>query len=331
MSAMPLYPLQFEPIYQYRPWGGRRLGSLLSARLPGDEPIGEAWLLSDRDDNASRVAEGPLKGMTIAELAAQSPDELLGVFAGRLKRFPLLLKLLDVNQRLSVQVHPSDKYPSLIPTGETGKTEAWVVLENGPQARVFAGLRTVTTADRLRRSLVDGTVTDELAGFTPTPGDAVLIRAGTVHSLANVVVFEIQQNSDVTFRLYDWGHIDPRTLRLRPLQIEQALSCIDFEQGAVTPLIPRALERRPVFREKLIHCDQFAVTRNSGRLPFVVGKAAMPRVLLGLAGRAELEYAGQSYAFCKGQVLLLPAVVGECLCRPDGAVSLLEISVPELS
>jgi mannose-6-phosphate isomerase len=159
----------------------------------------------------------------------------------------------------------------------------------------------------------------------------VLIRAGTVHSLANVVVFEIQQNSDVTFRLYDWGHIDPRTLRRRPLQIERALACIDFEQGAVTPLVPRAVERRPVLREKLIQCDQFSVTRNSGRLPFVVGKAAVPRVLLGLAGRAELEYAGQSYAFRRGQILLLPAVVGECLCRPDGAVSLLEVAVPEPS
>jgi mannose-6-phosphate isomerase len=293
--------------------------------VPGDEPIGEAWLLSDRDDHPSRVADGPLQGKTIAELTAQAPDELLGSLAGRFKRFPLLLKLLDVKQRLSVQVHPSDAYPSLIPSGETGKTEAWVVLENGAGARIFAGLKTGSSARRMRRAIADGTVAEELAEFTPNPGDAVLVRAGTVHSLADVVVFEIQQNSDVTFRLYDWGHIDPRTLRLRPLQIEQALSCIDFEQGAVTPLIPRALERRPVFREKLIHCDQFAVTRNSGRLPFVVGKAAMPRVLLGLAGRAELEYAGQSYAICTGQVLLLPAVVGECLCRPDGAVSLLEI------
>jgi mannose-6-phosphate isomerase len=331
MSETPLYPLQFEPLYQYRLWGGRRLGPLLSARLPGEEPIGEAWLLSDRDDHASLVADGPLKGSTIAELVAQSPDELLGVFAGRLKRFPLLLKLLDVKQRLSVQVHPSDAYQDLIPIGETGKTEAWVVLENGPGARIFAGLRTAATASQLRRVLADGTVADEVAGFTPTPGDAVLIRAGTVHSLVDVVVFEVQQNSDVTFRLYDWNHIDPRTQRPRPLQVEQAMACIDFEQGVVTPLIPRVLERRPVLREKLIHCDQFAVTRSSGALPFVVGKTAMPRVLVGLAGKGEVEYAGHSYGFCRGQVLLLPAVVGECLCRPDGIVSLLEISLPEPS
>jgi mannose-6-phosphate isomerase len=330
MDAVPLYPLRFEPLYQYRLWGSRRLSRLLSAPLPGNEPIGEAWLLSDRDDHPSRVADGPLKGKTIAELTTQSPDELLGRLAGRFRRFPLLLKLLDVKQRLSVQVHPSDLYPELIPVGETGKTEAWVVLENGPGARIFAGLKTGATAGRIRAAIADGTVADELAEFTPIPGDAVLIPAGTVHSLADVVVFEMQQNSDVTFRIYDWNHIDPRTLRPRPLQVDQAMTCIDFGRGPVTPLTPRMIERRPVLREKLIHCDQFAVTRISGREPFMVGRAETPRVLACLAGGGHLEYAGQTYAFDTGQVVLSPAVVGECLCRPHGTVSLVEISLPEL-
>ena len=329
MDATPLYPLRFEPLYQYRLWGSRRLGRLLSAPLPGDGPIGEAWLLSDRDDQSSRVAEGPLQGKTIAQLAAQSPDELLGRLAGRFRRFPLLLKLLDVKQRLSVQVHPSDVYRGLIPVGETGKTEAWVVLESGSGARIFAGLKPGATASRMRTAIADGTVADELAEFVPLAGDAVLIRAGTVHSLADVVVFEIQQNSDVTFRIYDWNHIDPRTLQRRPLQVEKAMACIDFEQPAVTPLTPRMMERRPVLREKLIDCEQFAATRISGREPFVVGKAQTPRVLACLAGKGHLEYAGQSYTFGRGQVLLSPAVVGECLCRPHGAICLLEISLPE--
>jgi mannose-6-phosphate isomerase len=329
MDAVPLYPLRFEPLFQYRLWGSRRLSRLLSAPLPGNEPIGEAWLLSDRDDQPSRVADGPLKGKTIAELTTRSPDELLGRLAGRFRRFPLLLKLLDVKQRLSVQVHPSDVHQGLIPVGETGKTEAWVVLENGPGARVFTGLKTGATAGRMRAAIADGTVADELAEFTPAPGDAVLVPAGTVHSLSDVVVFELQQNSDVTFRLYDWNHIDPRTLQRRPLQVEQAMACIDFGQGTVTPIIPRMIERRPALREKLIQCDQFAVTRISGREPFMVGKAETPRVLACLAGRGHLEYAGQSYAFGRGQVVLSPAVVGECLCRPHGAVSILEISLPE--
>ena len=317
MVASALYPLRFEPLYQYRLWGGRRLGRLLSAPLPGNEPIGEAWLLSDRDDHASRVADGPLKGKTIAELTAQSPSELLGKLAGRFRRFPLLLKMLDVKEPLSVQVHPSEK------------TEAWVVLENGPKAHIFAGLKAGTTVSRMRRAIADGTLADQLAEFTPHPGDAVLIRAGTVHSLADVVVLELQQNSDVTFRLYDWDHIDPKTSRPRPLQVEQAIACIDFKQGAVTPVTPRLLERCPVVQEKVIQCDQFAATRISGRLPFVVGKTDTPRVLVCLAGSGHLEYAGQTYELTKGHVLLSPAVVGACLCRPHGSVSILEISLPE--
>ena len=143
MSQMPLYPLRFEPIYQYRLWGGRRLAELLTAPLPGDGPIGEAWILSDRDDHSSRVANGPLKGQTITQLLEQSREQLLGKLAQRFRRFPLLLKFLDAREMLSVQVHPADAQTDLLPAGETGKTEAWVVLEAetekphlcGPEAR----------------------------------------------------------------------------------------------------------------------------------------------------------------------------------------------------
>jgi mannose-6-phosphate isomerase len=329
MRATPLYPLRFEPIYQYRPWGGRRLDTLLSASLPGDGPIGEAWLLSDREEYASRVVDGPLKGKTIGEVAAQSPDELLGRLSGRFRRFPLLLKLLDVKDRLSVQVHPSNADRGFLPIGETGKTEAWVVLESGPGARIFAGFKRSITAGRMRRALAEGGVAEELAEFTPEPGDAVLIRAGTVHSLADVVVFELQQNSDVTFRLFDWDHVDSRTRQPRSLQVEQAMACLDFGQGPVLPLVPRVEKTAPVLREDLIRCQQFGITRISGRVPFIVGCASLPRVLACLAGAGQVEYAGRSYPLDRGQVLLLPAVAGECLCRPQGAMSILEISPPE--
>ena len=330
MKATSLYPLRFEPIYQYRLWGGRRLASLLSAPLPDDDPVGEAWLLSDRDDHPSRVADGPLKGRTIGQLLAQSPEQLLGKLSGRFNRFPLLLKFLDVKQRLSVQVHPSDAEKNLIPAGDTGKTEAWVVLESGPQARIFAGLKANATADSLRRGVLDATVTDQLASFTPKPGDAVLIRAGTVHALGDVVVFEVQQNSDVTFRLYDWDHLDPRTGQQRPLQVDQAMACIDFEQGAIRPLTPLVEATQPVLREKLVHCAQFSMTRISGQLSFMVGAASLPRVLMCLAGTGQLEHAGRNYTLSRGDVLLLPAEVGECSCRPQGVLSVLEISLPEL-
>src|SRR5580698_8237283 len=117
MSRIPLYPLRFEPIYQYRLWGGRRLADLLTTPLPGDGPIGEAWLLSDRDDHVSKVAAGPLKGSTIRQLLEQSPDQLLGKLAGRFRRFPVLLKFLDARDKLSVQVHPSDRQRDALPSG----------------------------------------------------------------------------------------------------------------------------------------------------------------------------------------------------------------------
>src|ERR1700735_447185 len=162
MSPPPLYPLRFEPIYQYRLWGGRRLADLLTAPLPSG-PVGEAWILSDRDDHASQVVDGPLKGQTISELLKQFPEQILGKLAHRFRRFPLLLKFLDVHEMLSVQVHPTKANSNLLPAGETPKTEAWVVLEAGVQSRIYAGLKPDTTEVDLRRALTNGTVADDLA------------------------------------------------------------------------------------------------------------------------------------------------------------------------
>jgi len=331
MNKIPLYPLLFEPIYQYRLWGGRRLADLLAAPLPADEPIGEAWILSDRADHASSVRDGPLRGQTITQLMQQSPVQMLGKLAGYFSRFPLLLKFLDVRKKLSVQVHPPDAYAALIPAGETGKTEAWVVLEKGLDARIYAGLKPATTAKVLRAALASGTVENLLASFTPKLGDGVFIRAGIVHSLSDVVVFEVQENSDVTFRLYDWEHVDPKTGQPRPLQIDQAIDCIDFAQGEIEPIFPKIDETSPARREKLVFCDHFGLWRIRGEASFIVGKSETPRVLVCIAGRGELDYSGVNYAFGKGDVLLLPAVVGACSCRPNRAVTLLEISLPEVS
>src|ERR1035438_1411504 len=159
-----LYPLRFEPIYQYRLWGGRHLANVLTALLPSG-PIGEAWLLSDRDDHQSRVADGPLKGQTIGQLLEQFPEQMLGKLAQRFRRFPLLLKFLDAREMLSVQVHPSDAHTELLPKGESAKTEAWVVLVAGTNSRIYAGLKPGTTAAELRHALTNGTVADHLACF----------------------------------------------------------------------------------------------------------------------------------------------------------------------
>jgi mannose-6-phosphate isomerase len=329
VQARP-YPMRFEPIYEYRLWGGRRLAHLLGAPLPGDDPIGEAWVLSDRGDHPSRVADGPLKGRTIAQLMEQSPEQLLGRLAGRFSRFPLLLKFLDVREMLSLQVHPADDRKDLLPAGETGKTEAWVVLEAGPKSRIYAGLKPGITAADLRRAVACGVVADNVASFIPKQGDSVFIPAGTVHSLGgDVVVFEIQENSDVTFRLDDWGHVDPKSGRPRALQVDQALSAIDVAQGAVAPVAPVVEEAKPVERERLFDCDHFRLWRLRGQSPFAVGAAGAPRVLVCIEGTGRVEHGGETYAAAKGDVLLLPAAVGVCAFRPSGAVTLLEVALPE--
>ena len=331
MKEIPLYPLRFVPAYQYRVWGGRRLRDLLAAPLPGTGPIGEAWLLSDRHNHAGVVSDGALKGETLGTLLQKSPGQLLGQLSKTFQRFPLLLKFLDVRKSLSVQVHPSDAYRDLIPGGNTGKSEAWVLLEQGPEARIYAGLKPGTTNDVLRQAIANEGVADRLASFAPKAGDSVLIPAGTLHSLRDVVVFEVQQNSDVTFRLYDWNQIDPETGQPRPLQVEQAMACIDFGQGAIGPLIPLVEETNPALRERLVHCEHFGMVRISGQLPFIVGELGICRVLVCLSGSAHLEYSGIRYPIIRGNVLLLPAVVGACCCRPDGFISLLEISLPDPS
>jgi len=138
-------------------------------------------VLSDRQDHQSCVVNGPLQGRTIGQLLKQSPEQLLGKLAGRFRRFPLVLKFLDAREMLSVQVHPSDAHEDLIPPGETGKTEAWVVLEAGKESRIDPGLKPGTNSADLRRALTNGTVADDLVCFTPKPGDAVFLSAGTVH------------------------------------------------------------------------------------------------------------------------------------------------------
>jgi mannose-6-phosphate isomerase len=329
MSQTSLYPLRFEPIYQYRLWGGRRLADRLTAPLPGDDPIGEAWVLSDREDHPSRVANGPLTGRTIGELMDEYPAQMLGELVPRFRRFPLLLKFLDAREMLSVQVHPSDAHRDLLPKGESGKTEAWVVLEAGTGSRVYAGLKPGTTAKDLRSALANGTVTDDLACFTPQPGDGVFLPAGTVHTLGGgVVVFEVQQNSDVTFRLYDWGHVDAKTGQPRALQVDQALACVDFAERAAGPVAPVTEATMPVRRERLFQCEHFGLWRLCGQWPFTVGVADVPRVLVCIEGEGKLEHDGSTYPVGKGEVWILPAVAGACFFEPHGAVTVLEIALP---
>jgi mannose-6-phosphate isomerase len=282
-------------------------------------PIGEAWVLSDRDDHASAVDNGTLKGQTIGQLMSEFPEQMMGKLAGRFQRFPLLLKFLDAQEMLSVQVHPGYPANQPLPEGETAKTEAWVVIDAGKDSRIYAGLKPGATPDRLRRCITDGTLADHLASFTPKPGDGVFIPAGTVHALGgDVVVFEIQQNSDTTFRLYDWGHIDTKTRKPRALQVDQALGCIDFADGAAG-LVNPILDATAPERELVFDCEPFRLWRLRSDSPFPVGGVDLPRVLVCVEGTGQIEHdarlmqsKGAKYGCCRpisGFAVFCPAML----------------------
>jgi mannose-6-phosphate isomerase len=331
MTQASLYPLKFDPIYQYRIWGGRRLENLLNKALPPDDPIGEAWVLSDRDDHPSVVAEGPLKGQTIKQIMEVSADELLGRYAVNYRRFPLLLKFLDAQQVLSVQVHPADDMKEYIPEGESGKTEAWVVLETGPKGLIYAGLKPGTTRESLQKDLDAHKVVDDLASFAPKPGDAVLIKAGTVHTLADLVVFEVQENSDVTYRLYDWDRVDEKTGKPRDLQVKEALACIDLAQTSIGPVAPAKNDEETLLKEKLLDSDHFLVWRLTCKSICTIGEEGEPSILVGINGDSEIQTHSNTYTLSKGEVMLLPASVGPCkLIAKNGSV-ILEVHLPDMN
>lgn len=327
MNQTALYPLLFKPIYQYRLWGGRRLSNLLSEPLP-EGPVGEAWILSDRDDHASEVTNGKLKGKTLSELFKHEQKALMGIHAGMYERFPLLLKFLDAREVLSVQVHPSDDQKKYIPKGDTGKTEAWVVLETGAKSLIYAGLEPGTDETVLRKALAENKVDKYVHCFTPKIGDAVFIHSGTVHTLADVIVFEIQENSDTTYRLYDWNRIDEKTGRPRELQIDKAIACIDFAITNVGPVTPVPETGAPVKREELFNNEHFKLECICTVLKFDIDTGDEPRILVCTHGVAQIQYESATCTLKRGDVMLLPASVASVTVLPQGEITLLEATIP---
>src|SRR5262245_5997713 len=179
MARLPLYPLRFEPIFKSMLWGGRRLPAYLDRAVDHDDPVGEAWMLSDVDGSPSRVAEGPLAGVTLRELLADDPARVVGAAKAPQGRFPLLLKFIDARQELSVQVHPDDEQAATLGPGKFGKTEAWVILESDPAtSRIYAGFAEGITASDFRSALETKTTPRTLHSFTPNAGDCVFLEAG---------------------------------------------------------------------------------------------------------------------------------------------------------
>ncbi|HQM53473.1 MAG TPA: class I mannose-6-phosphate isomerase, partial [bacterium] len=256
-AAVPLYPLRFEPICKEKVWGGRRIEGVYGRPLAPGARVGESWEIADHGGDVSRVAEGPLAGRSLRELVAEDPERILGeaLAARRFDRFPLLFKLLDASAHLSVQVHPPDGYAAGHERGEWGKTELWYVAAAERGAALLCGLRPGLGREELTRALAEGRVDGCLRRIAVKPGDALFVPAGMVHAVcAGVLLFEIEENSDVTYRLFDWGRAG------RPLHLAKALEVVDFDLR-LDPLVCARWEEGDGFRAApLARCRHFAAT-----------------------------------------------------------------------
>lgn len=326
MAAPKLYPLKFEPIFKSMLWGGTRLPAFLDRPAePGGDPVGEAWVLSDVDGHPSRVANGPLAGATLRDLLADHPRRVLGPAKPVNGRFPLLLKFIDARQELSVQVHPNDAQAHARRPGQNGKTEAWVVLEADPAtSKIYAGFRPGVCADTFRAAMADRAAHRTLHQFTPRRGDCVFLKAGTVHAIgADILLFEVQQTSDITYRLYDWDRVDAKTGQPRELHIEDGLACSDFAAGPCHPVAAEVEADGPGRRERLVRCEHFTLHRVTAEVPTAVGEPGRCRVVVCVGGAGTL--AGEPVRV--GDVVLLPAEVGAAELVPHGSITVLECGV----
>ncbi len=325
-STIPWHPLRFVPRYQERIWGGRSLAALYGRELPPGRPIGESWEIVDRPEAESVVAEGPLQGRTLRELMAAAPEGVLGDAVSRDGRFPLLVKILDARDVLSLQVHPPAAKAREL--GGEPKTEAWYFTAAEADAGILAGLRRGTTRAEFERRLGDGTVAECFHRAAVRAGDAMFLPSGRVHALgAGVVLFEIQENSDTTYRVYDWNRpgLDGRP---RALHVAESLASIDFddfEPGLVDAPWRDAggwqvkeLAAAPAFRVWLEATKSTSTSTSTG--PATTNGERRERVLRGrvvgvVRGELEVEGCGRSLRLGAGDFCLLPAALGEVAWR----------------
>ena len=308
-----LYPLTFHPLLKERVWGGRRLSDLFGKLLPPDAPIGESWEIVDRPDDASEIANGPLAGRNLRWLMENHAASLLG--PNPPDRFPLLVKIIDAAMDLSVQVHPPTALAEQL-NGEP-KTETWYVVHADSGAQLFAGLKAGATRESFEASLHNGTLEDCLHRLPVQQGDALHLPSGRLHALGGgVMVFEFQQNSDTTYRVYDWNRagLDGQP---RELHIEPALASIQFNdhEPSLHHGGPTLANAPGLYTATLHHFGDGEFQDQPGGSATVLGVAE---------GELTVESVGETITLGPGQFALLPASLKTTHLRAKTPVTLLK-------
>ena len=304
------YALKFTPVFKGKPWGGRRLEKLFGKLLPPG-PVGESWEISAHPEGRALVSEGALAGKSLAELVRAFRGELLGSrFVARSKQFPIIVKFLDAQDLLSLQVHPDDAY-ARAHTRDDGKEECWFVIHVGPKGRVFKGLKRKVAPEEFLEAVHSGQFEALFNIFRPRAGDLVYLPAGTLHTVEDVVVAEVQQASDLTFRVYDWNRPGTDGKR-RSLHMDKALAVAELGPPAQNAAVTAALDKETTL---LIDSQHFRIERVSTANPRPIDLAGEAfRVLIVLSGSGRVGEVG----FRAGDCLLLPAALEKAVVEPAG-------------
>lgn len=319
-----LYPLTFTPIFKERVWGSRNLDRLYHKPLPPRVPIGESWEISDRTGDESVIANGPLAGKDLHWLMQHHAAELLGPVKAGGKRFPLLVKILDAEDKLSLQVHPPAHKAAKL--GGEPKTEMWYIADAKPGAEIYVGLKHGATRAEFERRINDGTVAETFHRIPVKKGDVMFLPSGRVHALgAGLIIFEVQQNSDTTYRVFDWHRVGLDG-KPRELHVEQSLASIDFNDFEPR-LIQSVYSKNPAFKvrvlvdDPLFRIDACLVKRGER---FHIRSDAL-QILGLLHGRMEITHAETQLVLNAGQFAMLPASLGRVTITAQTRIEYLHV------
>ncbi|MGM0421200.1 MAG: type I phosphomannose isomerase catalytic subunit [Bacillota bacterium] len=304
-----MYPLKFVPIYKRKIWGGRNLEDVFARDLPVGH-IGESWEISDHGDDKSRIANGKYKGKTLQEIITVEGEDILGTEVPEdfYEKFPLLIKIIDATEKLSVQVHPDDEYAQIYEDGQNGKTEMWYILRARPGAKIVYGLKNNVNRVQFKEAIAKGTVGSCLNYVEVEAGDSFYIPAGTVHAIGSgIMIAEIQQNSDITYRVYDWDRSDDKN-RKRELHISSALDVIDFRSKYDLNQSVNIIEKKGCVINELVRSPHFNTDFIKIRESYQLTPGQHKfHILMNIEGRPIINYGKKQVEIHPGETLLIPA------------------------
>lgn len=301
-----LYPMSFTPVYKDYPWGGTRIPETFNREVPPGL-YAESWEIADHNDGMSLVANGPLAGKSLREILQENPQNIMGTNVAGTK-FPLLIKLIDAKQKLSVQVHPNDETAAKF--GGEAKTEMWYLLGDN-DTQVYCGLNDGVTRERFMQAVSEGTSGETMRPVPVRKDSAVFVRGGRVHAIDDgCLILEIQQNSNTTYRIYDWGRMG-NDGKPRELHIDQAINVINWDDTANPLVEPELLVDTDTFQcWNVLKCEYFQLEKLAFSAPLEVPMDGTTFHALFVAeGEAEICWTDESLVVPAGTSILVPAAL----------------------